>query len=78
MIDEELTWQQREITGETIHVCERCGRPVSDALLRHAADDTTPDGGAGMHICADCLSAIERGVEPVELDDEDDLELARA
>ena len=45
MIDDELTWQRREITGETVHVCESCGRPVSEYLLRQAGDDTTDDGG---------------------------------
>jgi hypothetical protein len=77
MIDEELTWQQRDITGETVHVCEKCGRPMRADLLRQAADDTTDDGGAGMRICPVCLEAIARGVDPVELDEEDDLELVR-
>lgn len=76
MIDEELTWQQREITGESVHVCERCGRPVGANLLRQAADDTTADGGGGMRVCADCLDAIDRGMAPLDLD-EDDLEPAR-
>ena len=78
MIDDELTWQRREVTGETVHVCEKCGRPVSEYLMRQAADDTTPDGGAGMRICAACHEAIESGTDPVELDEEDDLELARS
>ncbi|HEX5166025.1 MAG TPA: hypothetical protein VFV93_11560 [Thermomicrobiales bacterium] len=73
MIDEELVWQRREITGETVRVCENCGRPMDIALLRQAADDTTDDGGPGMRICPDCLDAMARGVDPVELDDEDDL-----
>ena len=77
MIDEELTWQQREITGEKVHVCERCGRPVSASLVRQAADETTADGGAGMRICVDCQNAIERGIDPVELDEDDVPELVR-
>ena len=75
MIDEELTWQQREITGEAAYACENCGRPVSAALLREVPDETTADGGAGMRVCAACLEAIERGTAPVELDVEDEPEL---
>jgi hypothetical protein len=77
MIDEELIWQRREITGETVHVCENCGRPVSAYLLRQAEDDTTDDGGAGMRICPACYEAIASGTAPVELDEEDELELVR-
>jgi len=76
MIDDELAWQQREITGATVHVCENCGRPVGASLLRQAAEHTTADGGGGMRICADCLDAIKRGMAPLDLD-EDDLESAR-
>lgn len=75
MTDDELVWQRREITGTAVHVCENCGRPVSGSLLRQAADETTPDGGSGMRICADCLEAIERGTAPLELDDEDEVEM---
>ena len=74
MIDEELTWQQREITGTTVHVCENCGRPLTAAIMRQADDDTSDDGGGGMRICADCYEAIERGTAPIELDDDEDLE----
>lgn len=77
MIDDELIRQQREITGETVHVCENCGRPLRAGFLRRATDDTTADGGGGMRICPDCLDAIGRGTDPVELDEEDDLELVR-
>jgi hypothetical protein len=73
MIDEELIWQRRDITGETIRVCENCGRPMDASLLRRADDETTADGGAGMRICPDCLNAMARGTDPVELDDDDDL-----
>jgi hypothetical protein len=74
MIDEELIWQKREVTGEAVLACENCGRPVSATLLRDVPDETTADGGAGMRICAACLEAIERGTEPVELADDDELE----
>ncbi|HYI14430.1 MAG TPA: hypothetical protein VEX37_03495 [Thermomicrobiales bacterium] len=77
MIDEELTWQRREISGETVQVCEKCGRPMSDALLRLSADETSADGGAGMRICPACFEAMASGTAPVELDDEDDLEPVR-
>jgi len=71
MIDDELILQQREIAGDAVHLCENCGRPISAALLRHIPDETTADGGVGMRICVACLEAIERGTEPVELEDED-------
>ena len=77
MIDEELVWQRREITGTTVHVCENCGRPVGETLLYLADAETTADGGPGMRICADCREAIGRGTAPVELDEEDDIELVR-
>jgi hypothetical protein len=73
-MNEELIWQQREITGEAVYACENCGRPVSAALLREIPDETTADGGVGMRVCAACLEAIERGTAPVELDDEDEPE----
>jgi hypothetical protein len=71
MRDDELGWESREITGTATLACERCGRPVSPMSLRHAEDDASADGGAGMRICADCLDAIERGTEPIELDDDE-------
>lgn len=77
MIDDELVWQRREVTGESAHVCERCGRPMSANLVRQAADETTADGGGGMRVCADCVDAIERGIDPIELDEEDELDLVR-
>ncbi len=77
MIDDELAWQRREITGETVHVCEKCGRPMSDYYLRQTADETSADGGAGMRICAACYETIERGIEPLELDEDDDVTAIR-
>ena len=71
MIDEELTWQQREITGTAVRVCERCGRPIDATEMQMVDDETSADGGTGMRICADCMNAIARGADPVDLADDD-------
>jgi hypothetical protein len=37
----------------------------------------TAAGGSGMRVCPDCLQALERGTEPVELADDDEPEFVR-
>lgn len=68
MIDEELALQFRDVTGDAITVCERCGRPMTRAtslspeLVNPGALDEV------MLLCGDCIARIERG--DVVLEDE--------
>lgn len=72
MIDDELTQQWREVTGRTVPVCSRCGRPVTGALLTDPQADPSPEAGVDG-ICRDCWERIEAGEVPLDLDDESEL-----
>lgn len=66
--DDEVAWQQREITGSTVLLCEQCGLPLGpdDATLTEATSLLE-----GQRLCARCRTTIGRGdVEPDWDDDE--------
>lgn len=74
MIDEELALQQRDVTGERVQVCERCGRPlIGNPSLPVAPRSPLADPTDGIGVCASCWLAVETGMDPIPMDDEDNL-----
>lgn len=70
MTDNELLGQMREITGQTVPVCDLCGRPIQAEFVTDARRYVEPDGA--LRICADCRELHARGNEPLtELFDDD-------
>jgi hypothetical protein len=70
MIDEELLLQHRDVAGDVVHLCERCGRPITSpvAPLPEPAGPFATEV-EGLRLCADCWYLIETGA--VTLEDEE-------
>lgn len=70
-MDEELVGQLKEISGDTVAVCELCGTPA-DALtvvVMERRSSGVPE--SDVRVCASCLRQIEAGELPVEPADDD-------
>jgi hypothetical protein len=59
-------------TGVTPVICDRCGLPTEQARTVIVEGKTgLSEPVEGVTVCPTCLALIERGLEPVELADEE-------
>lgn len=75
MYEDEIIGQRRYFssTGTAPATCERCGIPLAEAdatALTGSATYGDPDEPA--RLCPDCRDLIAKGLEPVELADDDE------
>lgn len=63
MIDEEAVRQWRDVTGETVLICEHCGRAIEPGHAHRIAPSDRDTSGAAdiVTACDDCWTLIERG-----------------
>ncbi len=75
MSDEEWTLQQRDVSGDTVLLCDRCGQPI-DASVAHVVMPEPSElvqPGTETWLCPTCWEAFESGQE--DLEPEVDLEV---
>jgi hypothetical protein len=74
--DEDIAWQQREITGTTLHLCERCGRPLDpegvDAITLTEPTSPLAEPTEGERLCADCYTRMGNSESAIIWDDDDE------
>jgi hypothetical protein len=67
MIDEEIVGQQREITGQSVAICDFCRLPVPrTSLVRVEGASRLAEPVEALHICESCRERIERGEFPLD------------
>jgi hypothetical protein len=70
--DEDVAWQQREITGSTLVLCDQCGRPLDGEAFTLAETAPIAEPLDGQRICRDCWEKIGRGEAEADWDDDDE------
>ncbi|HMM41189.1 MAG TPA: hypothetical protein PKA95_04755 [Thermomicrobiales bacterium] len=62
MVDEDLALRRREITGETVQLCDLCGAPIAgQATVFEQAEFPPGHAAEGMILCDECRREAERG-----------------
>ena len=72
MVDNEHVRQQREIGGEALRFCDRCGKPINStgAGLIEREQSTEALVTEEIWLCADCRQEIEKGEVEAEIGSE--------
>lgn len=62
MVDEDLALRRREITGETVQLCDLCGAPITgEAAIFEQAEFPPGQAAEPMILCEACQGEVERG-----------------
>ena len=68
MVDREQVRQQRDISGDMVLVCDRCGQAI-DPALAHIVEPEPAElaqSGSETWLCPECWQALESGNEGLE------------
>lgn len=68
MVDDEQARQQRDISGDAILFCDRCGQPIdpASAHLIEPEPSELVQPGPETWLCAACWEASQSGQEDLE------------
>lgn len=62
MVNEDLALRRREITGETVQLCDLCGAPIAgEATIFEQAEFPPGQATEPMVLCESCRAEVERG-----------------
>lgn len=72
MVDHEQIRQLREISGEELLFCDRCGNPIEPAAAWLIEQDPSAEAQISEEtwLCPDCRQALEKGEVEVEIEPE--------